>query len=337
VRYTDLGAYVLEHLGAVIFVAMLVRLAIEKRAQEEATQSVSHAVNEEVKKAFVDVNSQINLFNTRVNDVSASLANVDMRLSTIQVVTGGTLYAKKLKPADREEIAATFLNPVFFRPNYNLTIRLTPKEQDLIDVQIETDSELQNISKQPQPLLIKAFLDNVLFQQGAKSLARSSKFHRFEFGPNTSAGRDVARRQPLLVSHGMNDEFVKTVSDNLVFEYAPGIEIPPDTIYFVKMYAEQQMRTSDLFVWFMQVATESFSITVNLEGDLTTESFAVIARPMHHGQHSNFAVKDDDKKKLSWRFEHIVLPYQGIQLWWSPKPVEVAIARPSDVIPTPVR
>ena len=134
VRYTDLGAYVLEHLGAVIFVAMLVRLAIEKRAQEEATQSVSHAVNEEVKKAFVDVNSQINLFNTRVNDVSASLAQMWICVfSTIQVVTGGTLYAKKLKPADREEIAATFLNPVFFRPNYNLTIRLTPKEQDLIE------------------------------------------------------------------------------------------------------------------------------------------------------------------------------------------------------------
>ena len=129
----------------------------------------------------------------------------------------------------------------------------------------------------------------------------------------------------------MNDEFVKTVSDNLVFEYAPGIEIPPDTIYFVKMYAEQQMRTSDLFVWFMQVATESFSITVNLEGDLTTESFAVIARPMHHGQHSNFAVKDDDKKKLSWRFEHIVLPYPGHPaLSGLRNRLKSAIARPSE-------
>jgi hypothetical protein len=334
VRRTDLVAYVFEHLGAVIFVAMLIRLAIERRAQEEATQTVSHAVNEEVKKAFVNVNSQINVFNTKVNDVNASLVNVNMLLSNIQVLTGGTLYAQKLRPADREEIATTFLNPVFFRPSYNLTINLTPKEQHLIEVQIEIDSELQNISKQPQPLLVKASLDNVLFQQGAKDFARSSKFQRFEFGPSTAAGREFARRQPLLVSQEDNDNLVKMVNDNLVFEYDPGIEIPPDQIYFVKIYAEQQMRMSDLFVWFMQVATENFKVTVNLAENLAKDNFTVIARPMHHGQDSNFAVQDDDMKKLSWRFENIVLPYQGIQLWWSPKPL-TATPPQSDPMPTP--
>src|SRR5580765_2431574 len=139
-RKVDLAAYVLEHLAAVIFVAMLIRLAIEKRAQDEAVEGVSDAVKEEVKKAFVNVNSEIERFNNRVGDVNTKLVNVDDRLSTIQVVTGGSLYAQKLKAADREQIARTFLDPVFFRPRYDLTVKLTAKGQELLTVQIEIDS-----------------------------------------------------------------------------------------------------------------------------------------------------------------------------------------------------
>jgi len=319
-RRWDLGAYVLEHLAAVIFVAMLIRLAIEKRAQEEAVEGVSDAVKAEVKKAFVDVNAEIEQFNTKVGDVKNNLTSVDERLSTIQVVTGGSLYAQKLKHADREKIAETFLDPVFFRPRYDLTVRLTAKEQDLLNVQIEIDSRLQNISKVPQSLIITAFLDNVLFRQGTTNVATESKFHRFEFGPDTEAGRELARRQPFHVSEEGNERFISKVGDNLVFTYDPQIKIPVGETFFVKVLAEQQMRSSDLFVWIMQAPTENFNIKVNLEGNLTKENFTVIARPMHHVQHESLAPKQDsDNKTLSWSIETVVLPYQGVQLWWSPK------------------
>jgi hypothetical protein len=324
-RNIGLGIYVLEHLGAVLFVAMLVRLAIEKQTQKEAVRGVKDAVNEEVRKAFVDVNAQIGKF---IKTVDA----VNEKLETIQALTGGSLYAGKLTPADKDEIKALFLNPAFFRPSYHLTLHLTPKGQELT-VRITADARLQNISNKPQPFKIEAFLDDFP-QPGTISVATASKFHSFEFGPDNPIGRDVARRQPFEVSYGENHTFVEAVGNRLRFKYDPQISIPVEEVYFVKMDAEQQMRTSDLFVWNMQVPTEKFHFKVCLEGDLTTDNFTLIARPMHHGQHDNFAPVKEEKKELIWQIDNVVLPYQGIQLWWSPKtPSDPAIAAPGDPIP----
>jgi hypothetical protein len=323
-RYVDLGAYVLEHLGAVIFVAMLVRLAIERQAQNEVVTRLRNALNQEVAKAFVDVNAQVGLFNTTVAEVNASL-------KTIQVMTGGSLYAQKLKPADRQVITTTFLDPAFFRPSYDLAILLTPKEEDLIAVEITTDARLQNISNRPQPLKISAFLDNNLMQQGARSVPTASKFHRFEFGADTPAGRESAARQPFIVSQEGNEKFVREVGDRLVFAYDPKINIGREEIYFVKMSAEQQMRRSDLFVWTMAMPTEKLHFTVRLAGELTTENFTLIARAMHHGEPDNFEGKPTGNKEMLWCIENVVLPFQGIQLWWSPKPAPPGAGKSADV------
>lgn len=311
--YADLVAYVVEHLGAVVFVAMLVRLAIEKKTQQEAVGAVSQAVKDQVAVAFGDVDEKIANFNRAIGTVNDSL-------KTIQVVTGGSLYGQKLTPEDRDQIAKTFLNPAFFRPYYKLTIYLAQRGSGLMGVNIKTYAGLQNISNHPQPLKIAAFLDNALFQHEGGSVSTASKFHRFEYGLDTSDGRDMASRRPLLVDHEGNAQFATEVGDRLVFDFDPKISIQPTETYFVKMFAEQQMRTSDLFIWTMQLPTEHLDFTVHLEGALTTENFTLIARPMHHGEHGDFQGTKISEQEHFWTIKNVVLPFQGIQLWWSPKP-----------------
>ena len=314
----ELLVYIVEHLGAVVFVAMIIRLAIEeaanKRALSEVSAAASAAVKAKVGEAFKRVDVTVAKFEDLVEHVNA-------KLETIQTVTGGNLYGKRLEKGAREEIARVYLNPVFFRPLYKLDLTLTPKGDDTLEVKIRTDTQIENISQTAQPYTVSALLDNALFYSKAARFPRAARFERFEFGPNTPEGRLHASYQPLDVESLTADklrECLQEKGSDLSFQYDPGELIPPQGLYFIKMEATQQMRESDLFVWNMMIATQEMQVTVHLEGDLTTKNFLVIARPVHHKSNLNLipTVNESDTA-LSWTIDGVLLPYQGVNLWWS--------------------
>jgi hypothetical protein len=333
-------AYTFEHLGAVLFVATLLRIWIEERAQERANrlavEEVKNAMKEKLDVAFRTVDEKVNQFNTTVDKLSHEVGtgvaealqsfnekvlDVNQKMESLQTVLGGNLYGRRLDQADRTEIGKVYLNPEFFRPLYRLELKLKLLQDDIIEVGIETDALIENISKDKANHTVSARLDNVLFKSRARSVKTESKMIRFEYGPNTVAGRQQASLQALNFDSCTPDELKKLLREDgtdLIFEYPFGIPIPPNETYFMKVVASQFMREGDLFVWKMFVATQKLEIVVHLADGLTADSFLVVARPVHHRAHPNFgpALKENGQR-LEWTIDGVLLPYQGVELWWS--------------------
>jgi hypothetical protein len=317
--------YTVEHLAAVVFVAMIVRVVLEEAAERHAVATMTTVVREKLDEAFESVDQKVANFEAQVSKVEAEL-------HSMEVLTGGNLYSKRLQPGDKEEIARVFLNPVFFRPSFKLDLTLTPRGQDIVDLCIRTDGLLENISTESQPYSVSALLDNVLFNSGTASFSRSAKFDRFEYGPNTAKGRERGALQPFDLSRYKVEELKEArhlteVGTDLAFSYTPGDKIPPGETYFIKMEGTQQMRESDLLLWYMFTATQDLELNVHLEGGLTVENFTVIARPIHHKEHIPFEPKyNEDGTRMTWVVKGVLLPYQGVTVWWSRKPPATVIS-----------
>ena len=311
--------YTIEHLAAVVFVAMIVRVVLEEAAERNSVAAITTAMRGKLDEAFMAVDEKVGNF-------VAQMTKVEAELHSMEVLTGGNLYGRLLQQADKEEIARVFLNPVFFRPGYKLDLTLTPKGQDIMDLCIRTDALWKNISPESQPYSVAAVLDNVLFNSGTASFSRSAKFDRFEYGPNTAKGRERAALQPFDLSRYTVDELKKAghladVGTDLAFSYTPGDNIPSGETYFIKMEATQQMRESDLLLWYMSAASQDLELSVHMKGGLTAENFTVIARPLHHKDHIAFEPKySEDRTVMTWVVKGVLLPYQGVTVWWSRKP-----------------
>jgi hypothetical protein len=345
--WTDLFAYTFEHLGAVLFVAMVVRIGIEEAAQERANhlavEQVKSAMKEKLDAAFQSVDEKVKLFNTAVDKVGTGVEtalqsfnekvlDVNQKMESMQTVLGGNLYGHRLSPADRTEIGKVYLNPEFFRPLYRLELTLKPLPNEIIEVCIETDAQIENISKDVAEHRVSARLDNVLVKSRAGSVKAESKMIRFEFGPETEAGRQQASLQAVNFDKFTPDELkqkklLREDGTDLIFEYPFGIRIPPNETYFVKVVASQLMREGDLFVWKMFVATQKLVVVVHLADGLTADTFEVVARPVHHRDHPNFLPTiSEGRRRLEWTIDGVLLPYQGVELWWSRKDSGVAQA-----------
>ena len=313
-RWVPVLGYAVEHLGAVVFAAMLVRVYLEQAAQREAVSQVSNAVKEKLGPALDQFGEQVTVIRSQMNQ--------------IQTITGGNLYGKILDPKSREEIGKMLLDATFFRPEYNLELTLTsvPGQKGLVEVQMNSDYQIQNISKEVQYLSIFTSLENVLYKSEIYSNPKPSRFEKIEFGHHTDQGRKQAGLQPL--RFGPSDpgrELLAEKDDELVFDYKTDMRMLRNETFFVKILATQQMRESDLFVWNMQEVTKLLKVTVHLAGGLTKDNFSVIVRPMDRKNHTGCVPADEnaDPSKqanpLQWTIPGPILPHQGVHIWWSPK------------------
>ena len=329
-RLVDLVANFVEHFGTVLFVAMIIRLGIEAGAQErasaEAQEAMKALLRERLAEAFQKVDERVGAFVQTVNEVNESIAKVQDSVKTMEKIVSGRLYLK-LEGTAKEQFEKNILDPVFIRPLYKLHLNIAPPKQpdgefntgaDLVEVTISTDYSIENWTSVDQPHEIRATLDNVLFSSKTRQMRRQSEFLKCEFGEDTVPGRQAAARRPFDLKQLEAEKLIRDVGDDRQFEYTPPEPVPAGKIYFVAMKSTQFMRDSDAFYWNMRLPTEVLELEVKLDGGLSTENFSVRAIPVHHGDHNDFRV--DDKKDptfLKWKIDGVLLPYQGVQLWWS--------------------
>ena len=186
-RLIDLLAYIAEHTGAVLFVAMIIRLGIEAAAQRRALSEVEAAMNDRADVAFESVDQKVKAFEG-VSSVDKSVDKVSSSIKSIEGISiGGSLYGQRLKGEAKERIETSVINPVIFRPLYKLCLTLSPAVAnddncDLVEVKVDTDYSIENLNSFAQPHTIRATLDNVLFRSMTKHMQRDSKFLKCEFG-----------------------------------------------------------------------------------------------------------------------------------------------------------
>jgi hypothetical protein len=80
---------------------------------------------------------------------------------------------------------------------------------------------------------------------------------------------------------------------------------------------KQIMRSRDLFVWNMSSLTRSLRTEVTLSDELVAANFKVSAREMHH--HDGLITAGQTNPSV-WEIQQVLLPHQGIEIWWSPPP-----------------
>ena len=325
-HWVTLLAYAIEHLGAVVVAAMIVRIGLEQAQLERSLEEMSKAVRQRVAIAFKNVDMIVKAVDLKVK-------HIDAELEAIQTITGGNLYGARLEDEGRKEITK-LLNSNFYRPEYNLTLTLTPVANgEIVEVKMDVFYLLENISKEDQLFSIIASLENILYTSKTAAPSKPSRFERVEFGPNTSAGIKQAALQPVTfdrpeVDKLEQEKILKNVQDELVFEYRPELKMAPREIYFVKICAIQEMRESELFVWNMQVVTQLVTVTVQLKGDLNNDTFSVKMRPIDPEKYKDLTPKDS-VDTLKWEINGPILPRQGMRIWWSRKTAPASETSPS--------
>ncbi len=82
----------------------------------------------------------------------------------------------------------------------------------------------------------------------------------------------------------------------------------------------QIMRAEDHLVWNLVTITGKLDIEIILEGGLTFDKLGVFPRAMHHIKHEEFlgtCVPKPPNARV-YKIEHVLLPYQGIEIRWAP-------------------
>jgi hypothetical protein len=96
-----------------------------------------------------------------------------------------------------------------------------------------------------------------------------------------------------------------------------------------RLCAGQSNRRQDQFVWNMACVTQDLKVVIKLKGSLNWGNFEVIPRLMH--RENNFTTitekptAEGDQSDRIWSLDTVLLPYQGVQIWWFPNQIESQI------------
>jgi hypothetical protein len=70
----------------------------------------------------------------------------------------------------------------------------------------------------------------------------------------------------------------------------------------------------------MGALTKGFGVSIGFAGGFSRADFQVDARELHHiGREAFRDTFKEEKNVLSWRINQVLLPYQGVEIWWSPR------------------
>ena len=304
--------YGFEHLGVVLVVAWVVRVAIENASQRQFLDVVNNKVREQIQKSIdkIAVDS--------IAPLEVSIKKLDEELG-FKIRTPGLLDKDSL-----EILKKKVLSPNFIRSEYKVLLtleRLTaPASSELageyLKVRVRTAFKVKNITEMPQKYVLKGWLDYLFEPEGLDPLDQC-QFTSCVYGPEDSTSENDLR--PFDLAKMKNQGKIKREHGAVWLEHEPHSGVPPGATYYVELEALQVMRMADVFVWTISELTQRLIVQIQFGEGFTPADFQVNARELHHVGREQFrATRNDDNGISTWKIDQVLLPHQGVQVWWHP-------------------
>jgi len=340
IQLPDYLVYFVEHLGAVLLVAMLVRIALEEKFQQTFLNRVQRGVENSIDETSKEVLPRsLGPLKQRIDEFNDTIERADKQIDQLHVELTYKIF-EALDPQLRKDFEEKVMNAPFFRPKYHLQLRMRPfvgadgkNDPDILEVHVSNKYWVTNYSKSQRTFPVKSWLDDIIWPAGK----REARFTRFAFGQvfraDPSGEReddpldDLARhpekyQAQLLPNANIDDlkaEHINSAHGMLHFQY-PIERINPGDTYEVVIEGIQLMHRHDNFVWNFVTLTKQLYLTLDLEGGLTDRDLEVFPRLLHHGDDpQRNKAKETATRLVDLTHQQVFLPYQGVEIRWSPK------------------
>jgi hypothetical protein len=221
-------------------------------------------------------------------------------------------------PSLRKVLEDGVLNSLFVRPEYALSLELKPflngngSHSDILELSVITSYKVTNQSDRSASYLVVSWLDDDIRPSGV----RESQFTRFVFGPVD----DVDGKTHLLPTA----DILALEQEERIFERNGALHlnyeihrIEKGSTYEVIVAGKQLMHRNDTFVWNVVTLTNQIDVTVELSGGITQRDLDIFPRAIHHAA-EQADIDHRDPTKVTMKLHQIFLPYQGIEVRWSP-------------------
>ena len=298
----------LEHLGIGFVAVTLLKIFIEDAAQRQFFNLLSTGVKEQV-------GTTINLLSTGVKEQVANTIISFIRRS--QWILNDQVLKKELEDK--------ILLPNFTRPNYNLTLRLEPLEnhEDLLRVWITMDYQVKNISDKSGAYEVGAWLEDFIKLDNLP-LESMPGFRSITIGGTPYPIEELIKEGR---ASGTGTILSKEAMIHLTDLKTP--ELEREGVVPITVVGMQIMRKADHFVWNLPTITHKLGLSITLEGGLFDE-LEVYPREMHHVHHEEFMNTENNPNPITRDFSiaHVVLPFQGVEIRWAPKPPKTSAPAP---------
>jgi hypothetical protein len=304
-HHGEVAGYLIEHLGAVMIVAVLVRVAIEEGTERKFLWSVNHLVQDEIKKS---------INKSSVESIQPLKDVIDQAKHSIEQLATGLTYKiiQNLDPNLRKVLEAYVLNSPFVRPQYTLELTLRPFPQDLnsdiLEVSVRTLYTIKNRTDDRAKYECESWLDDVVRPSGNSGC----KFTWFSFEELDTEGEESASF-PYDLSVLEREGRIYSGDGTLRLKFP--IMIGKGATYRVTIEGKQLMRRHDVFVWNVVTLTNQIDLTVNLDG-VTLSELDIFPRALHHA--AGQAEKKNHDRGVMMTLHQVFLPYQGVEVRWSP-------------------
>jgi hypothetical protein len=305
----------LEHLGAVIVVAMLVRATLEAASQRELFRALGGNIQTVIQTYLEPLQSS-------VRPIQEGLTHVTEQLQPLQNSIGSIVDSLTFKIRRIFEDARLFdtlrkniLDPDFVRPYYKLflTLQFLEGHQDLLKVSVTTEYEVENISGEEKEYEVVSWLDDMI------RLTEDPHSHKVGF-------TEVKVSQNFL-----RVEHYESREDGMFLLKIPKNSIEPGEGLFVKIDGVQIMRTEDHFVWNLVTVTGKMEISIELKDGLNFDQLVTHPRAMHH---TDLNTTEQTSSIWKMRIDHVLLPYQGVEIRWLLNPIQPTASLGSEIRPT---
>lgn len=337
-RFEQSLEYGLDHLGLVVVAAMILKVTIEERGQREFVKIVSDRVKGQVETSIDtiteksirplgqsiqqlsgQVETSINAVTEKsIRPLEVSISKLTERL-TFRIIS-------LLDPSLQKMLKDSVLDPAFIRPEYKLHLKLARLDPaahpDVLKVFLGLSYNVKNVTPKPAKYSIEAWLEDIL-QLPSTNPIYQSDFTRIAHGdhesPDDLSIAALQQKNRIIRGNGVLNLRIQDVV------------VDPDSYLYVEIEGVQLMREQDHFVWNLITLTYKLDIIVELEGGLTRQNLAIFPREMHHIGHQTFAESQHwVGNKLTMAIDQVLLPFQGIEIRWSPiVPAAVQAALPA--------
>ena len=296
--------YGFEHLGVVLVVAWLVRVAIERASERQFLRVVTANMRQQI--------------STSIKGVAAeSLRPLQESIGKLDDVLGYTIRREGLLDDESQKVLKErVLSPKFIRTEYALRLTLEPFSADLVNVRSRSIYSVKNVTKAPAKYTVEAWVDT-MFEPAGLGRNGESRFTRFNSGPEDSWSEVELR--PFVIDDMISQGKIYRNNGGVWLRYELHDELPPEATYKVDLEGSQLMRSTDLFVWTMNGLTRRFTVSVEFAKGYTDADFDLEARELHHiGRDAFRQTFRNEEGVHSWSINQVLLPYQGVEIWWSP-------------------
>jgi hypothetical protein len=306
-------AYVVEHLGAVLFVAMLVRVAIEQGYERaflrDVNEQVKAQIHETSREALKPLSQEVKNASDLVTDMDKGLQRLSKSL-TYRII-------QNLSDDLRKVLEEYVFNSSFVRPEFYIHLKLerfndaqgTP---GILNASVGIRYRVKNRSDKTASYSVESWVTDLIRPNNV----RESRFTRFAYGPVIADGQ--SNLLPAFDLKSMEAAGKISERDGRLYLRQDIDGIAPDCTYEVIVASRQLMREHDFFIWSVTTLTEKVGLTVELAGGLQKADLDIRLTAIHHA-HNKADVDKRDPSKITMTLHQVFLPYQGIEVRWSPQ------------------